>query len=1361
MHGTRTTFTIIVLAITIASPGIADPLVLTGSVSDINAALACAKVELSSFVNGFQSGLRVLDGRAGPAAVKSAPTDDQGRYVLEVPEPGMWRIVVKAPGFVPMELSPLLVVESRELPPAQLADDKGARVEVRSAAGVPQSGIWVWMSAANSAAWSGVATNGWRPASRKGLTSDQGLLIVPRAAGERLDVTVFPSGLLTERKTVKTKASFLVPLFEPRGRTLTVHNSRGKPRPGILVRGGDLAWPLGLTGDDGSFFVTVDPAAEMPLWLNASDGSRKTAVLRSDPDGEGGPVRLTLAGPIPLSGRVLDAVTRRPLVGAFLWVSYEPATVVRSDDRGNFELPVPEAGTFSFQAEAVGYLPLLGQVSASDLEAGEWQTVALTPVATLSGRVASADGTPLAGARVEAFGQGEVERPRAIRPDRADDRTRSVEDGGFHFSRLVPGEEYELRARKPGFAPATVTVTASASSTANVRILLSESRTGYGIVLDLDERPIADALVTIRHSAQQLTFDYGPKVIRTDGQGRFTGVELSGSRVDLTASKPGYAPLRVRGVEIPPGGDAIDLGTMILGPAANIAGRVTDAEGRPLSGAEVSIAQDHPSSQASAAGSDPQEPVTVTANDGHFIVGDLVSGDRIDLLIQRSGFLTTTVKGVRAPAAKLVTVVMKPAAGIRGRVTNGEGAPIPDAEVTLEAFGHGADSEDWLGIGSGFSGEASTDERGRFEIAGVIPGGAELQINADGYQPHTISDLGIRAGEVFDDLEIVLVRGETLTGRVLTTGDEPIAGARVSVGAASADSAADGSYRVTGLARGRQEVEVAHRHFGFMEREAEIDAGINTLDLVFDRGYEVTGRVIDESGRGLLGARVLLREVERWREYRALADDDGAFRLEPVTDGEYRLQAGLAGFAPGELTRPVVVDGAEVADLELRLTPGATVTGRIRGLHDEDLALVGVVAESEGKPSRDGRVDFAGNYKLTDLAAGDWRVKAALPRGGRQATAVITLERGQAEARQDLNFGSGLSLTGQVLYNREPLGDAMAYLNGHSVAAERSVTTDHQGNFRIDDLEPGRYRLQVSAVRYGVTDSRDIDLGSDQDLLVELVTTRVAGQVVDEKTAQPLHEAMVVLTRIAAAVAGDERAFMISLPTKEDGTFSLPQVTPGRYRLIINMDGYIPDEQILDVDANSDYGNLRLPLSPTAGLALQVLLASGRVPRYVSVAVLDPAGQPVLVESQSLDGDGRVRFSSVPPGHWTLLVNAPGGAAAELAVDVPGEPIALSLAPANRLRVRVAELVAADRVGTLTLIRPDGRLWRTVEAGVVRQKWPITAGHSSIAGLPDGAWTVQAATPDGRQWSGSVAAAAGVDAQVDCHGGTCFSALAR
>lgn len=1351
------------VALSTAGPALAAQVSIAGEVCPDSVGATVNRLEVFPYLHAFHSGHQRLTRGAEPKPTVLAASDESGRFHLEAPTIGVWKLRAEAPGHVPMVLEPLPLVDPTEAPPVTPLPASEAKLWLQRADGTPLADTWIYARTASPGVWKEVGADGWEPAVRIERTDSEGRVTFLRAEDEKLRISAFPDGTLGHTWAPTIGGTLTLPAREEIHRIFEVRDPRGEPLEGILVRAGPLAWPVGLTDARGHLKLDTGRETELELWLFAPDGRRQALTVELPAETSSELIPLVFEDPLRVAGRVLDAASGGPMAGALVWPGYEPALAVTTDARGRFELPAPGDRPFWLQVEAAGHLSQAMRITHDHLASGRAPTLALSLAAAAVGRVVDVQGQPLVGVRVEALRTSA--RRRAFRPDGADARSTSDAEGRFRLAGLDPETGYTVRAHLSGFSPARVDLAGLTPSRirSGLLVTLRLTRRAHGRVLDLEERPLAGAEVTLRPAGEARQSQREDDTLQTvtGEQGHFELPDLPAPRVELSVTKSGFAPLTLPGIDIPPGEGPVDLGTILLEPGAAVRGVVTDASGDPLEGAAVYRVPELRRAMLVQAFRRPRRPPdAVTGTEGRFTLKDLRPGDRIDLVIHRDGFLPAAARGLEAPSPQPLTVVLEPAAAIRGVVVDEEGQPIAGAGVELDWQGREGDPEGDLWFTVGSLGSATSDRMGRFFLESLAPGRAEISVSAAGYQPSEAVEVELPAGQVVEGLSVVLKTGAVLAGRVLTEAGEPVAEARVRAHGGAASSDAEGVFRITGLVPGPDTVDAHHPEYGRVEKELVIEPGSNTLDLIFPPGYEVTGHVVDGDDRPVVGAWVELEdETGGWRRVRAASSEEGAFRLVPVTDGRYALRAQAPGYASVQRPGAVEVAGAPVHDLEVRLFSGATLTGTIRGLDLAELIAVEVQAEAEGDVALQGRVRHDGSYVLEHLPPGDWLVAASLAGGSRRATARVSVRPEDREVHRDLEFDSALTLTGQVIYGGEPLPGADVGLRGSDVAARRSVGTDHEGRFEIRDLEPGRYRLQVSSGRHGFTHDQILDLQADQDRIVEIATARVAGRVTEAGGSTPIPDAMILLRRVAGdgvPAGASDAAFLVGVPTEADGSFRIPRVTAGRYTLTARKDSYAAAEEMLDVEPGGDLENLRLELEPTSGLTLDVRLASGSRPRFVSLSVLDTSGREVTYQSRGLNDDGLARFPTLSAGSWTLLVSAPDGATTETTATVPGDPVRLTLPPSSRLRVRVPELVTSVSVAVLTLTGPDGRIFRgnTSEAGNRRQ-WPVEGGRATVPSLPPGLWALHVVAPDGASWSGSVMVEAGVSAAVTCTAGHC------
>lgn len=1123
----------------------------------------------------------------------------------------------------------------------------------------------------------------------------------------------------------------------------------GAPVQGAVLRVGELEQPAGRTDAQGRLRLPVPATGSVRLQMLLADGRQVAVQLARSPAER----TFTLADPAVLTGQVVDEQGRKPMSGALVWTTLDPGAFVRTDAQGRFRLPAPWRRRFEVEVLAAGFLAKKVAIPVPQLASGRGALFALTRAAAVRGKVTDPSGRPLPGATVLAIPAAAVGE-RAFDPsDPVADRAVSDAQGGFALPQLRPGETYEVRASRAGAFPVSqrLTLGDALGGPRALTLVLAPARAARGKVQDSAGKPIQGAEVVLRPAlrpdSQRVPSPSGEPAgpdavtVESDGQGVFSIAACPVPEFELQIRKKGYAPallpaLRLPAETKPPAGkseDPADLGIVTLRPGARLAGRVVDRRDRAIPGAEVFALERLVGVNEIVAALKGRQPAATTDAEGRFAIEDLAQGTPVHLIVRSPGFLTQTVRAVRPPTEKPLVVRMEAANVLRGRVVDESDAPIPGARVDLRWQDHLPEDRERR-VGEPVFRGARTDADGRFELREIPTGTAYLGVTAPGFVPTEGRELELPRPAEAGELQLVLDRGALLQGRVTAASGEPVPGTRVGAAGASAVTDDDGLYWLEGVATGPGDVLFLHPSHGKLVRPFDVQPGVNVLDARFDPGIEVTGRVIDDAGKPVSGARVELASDRRFdrKEYRDVTGDDGRFRLAPVADGRYLLSAEAEGFTDTDGVGAVEVAGQPVANLEITLDRGALLSGEILGLSAEDLAKVTIEARGERGATADAWTDGRGRYEVRRLRPGDWVVRARLWDGQRQAQVRVSLGRSDREVTRDLEFDKRLTLSAQVLFDEEPLPEAKIAVRGERRAIERIVTTDYEGRFRLDDLETDTYQLGLSHPGKMLVHNDRIELQSDREVTIRLQAATIGGLVVSQADGEPIDGALILLK----PVEGPE--FMVSGGTQKDGRFTLYRVPPGSYRLETRAQGFAPAERQVQVAGGEVRDDLELRLSPTQGVRLQVRLASGQVPEFVHVLVRDSSGATVLAESRRPDQEGMLELSTIPPGSWTLLAAADGGAMVTINLLVPSEPMAVTLPHAGRLLVRVSALATSELIGTLQIIGADGQSLRTLGfGGQLQQQWSLVGGKGIVDGVPAGAWTLQVETADGQRWQGA------------------------
>jgi protocatechuate 3,4-dioxygenase beta subunit len=864
------------------------------------------------------------------------------------------------------------------------------------------------------------------------------------------------------------------------------------------------------------------------------------------------------AAPRLVQGKVSDA-KGKPVPGAIVWSEGAPAVpCVKAGADGTFQIHLPAGGEPKLRAAGPGHLPSDPRPVPPPGRPGPPIALTLEPAGTIAGRVVDAADQPLGKVQIAALplqwmGGGE---PRL-------GMTWSRADGRFRLPLLAPGQVYEVAAVQNGFAPASVKVDAQArgGSPKPVRIVLERGATVLGKILDPEGKPVRDAELTLSQEAtfsQGLSWDSRSMGKGTsDATGSFALSHLLPGRFQLAVKRKGFAPLSVSEVEVPAKTARVDLGALTLERGAAVEGRVTDPAGLPLPEAQVELtpARDQLATGFFDTGS---FGAAKTDAEGRFRFEDLRRGARFDLQVDHPGHVPARVRAVEAPTQEPLRIELKTGRTLAGRVRSPEGKPVPQAEIFLQT-----------GPEAGPRPLGAADEEGRFRFAGVQPGTVELTVQAPGYQLSRLQDLRIPEESDVEGLEITLHKGSMLEVQALDSRRRPVAGAWIMAhaedfepslvhrGPARCETDDAGRCRLEGLSLGLYDVFALSERHGRVQAKVEIAPGANQRELVFPAGVKVSGQVSDETGTPVAGAGLSLNPVASGESLETASLADGSFQFPTVGDGTYRLSGAAPGFAEAALPEEVQVAGQEVRGLALRLSRGATLTGKVLGLEPEELGAVMINAfrMTEGVSFTHpflSRTDREGRYKITDLAPGDWRITAQSK--GRSIQESLQIAPGVREAVLDLRFPTGFTITGRVTADHAPL--AGAQVGASASGGSFQGLTGPDGGFQIPNVPPGRYTL-TAMDQGGLGTSADVEVTGDQEVNLDFSTGRLRVRVI--AGGAPVANAFVYLSgRVPFFGRG-------RILTDAGGGFEAPRISSGTYTVLVQKEGFAPAQVDVEI----------------------------------------------------------------------------------------------------------------------------------------------------------------------------------------------------
>lgn len=335
------------------------------------------------------------------------------------------------------------------------------------------------------------------------------------------------------------------------------------------------------------------------------------------------------------------------------------------------------------------------------------------------------------------------------------------------------------------------------------------------------------------------------------------------------------------------------------------------------------------------------------------------------------------------------------AATLTGVVIDECHEPVAGAEVVVHRlrFRRGP-STDWAGIGfatgTALPGlKVTTGEGGRFSVRHlprVLDGQLSLQVC---HRDLSLARRDIPLRDVAKPITILLRSGGRVEGRITheDTG-KPGDGARVAVWgpvgspkgpslSLSTTAGSDGRYAIARLPEGEYALRVLPQPDADWapppRTSVSVTAGQTTResDLVLLKGQVIRGHVTDAaSGEGV--PRTEVRANGRPGEYRAVTGDDGAFGIR-CAPGTYRVRVATAppGYAQPswrEQSKVTVLSAEDVRDVELKLSKGLTIVGKVVDSQGELVPRAKLCPFQEFGYYVAATADDRGVFRLTDVS---------------------------------------------------------------------------------------------------------------------------------------------------------------------------------------------------------------------------------------------------------------------------------------------------------------------------------------------------------------------------------------------------------
>ncbi len=505
-------------------------------------------------------------------------------------------------------------------------------------------------------------------------------------------------------------------------------------------------------------------------------------------------------------------------------------------------------------------------------------------------------------------------------------------------------------------------------------------------------------------------------------------------------------------------------------------------------------------------------------------------------------------------------------------VVLGEGAPLPEARITVIHLGH-----------TRFF-DARPDADGRFRIGPLPMSRYLLAVSADGWMPGLFTSVSLEEPGAW----LELVRPRRLTGRVLS-GGAPVPDVEVLLepqflppgDARRVKTDAEGrflfeplspqAYRLTVDEAGRS--ALAH---------LELEEGEPWPEVVLELGetFFVEGTVRDEAGHPVPGAQVGAiwldrsqldrEETDPWgRETRT--GPDGRYRLGPVKPGLYVFFIAAEQYRRGEGSQHEVE--RDTGPVDFTLERSSLVQGMVVDTDGQPLPHVELSLLRPGRPNprhhnvvADDRSDAEGRFVLAAPEAGpyllDVQDESVLP-------GQLQVEAPSEGVRVVLRRGG--SVSGSFTDHQGiPVPEGMVSLwdLGEKGGAVRAARVDQAGRFLLRGVAPGRYMVEALQLTASVERSTAVPVevkdGEQVEVSLQLEVGRTLSGVVVDGSGQPVAGAFINASPSSAPAwqrAGEDVAVVVQeMPTDvrtgPDGRFTLSHLGAQAYDVSVSKEGY-------------------------------------------------------------------------------------------------------------------------------------------------------------------------------------------------------------